>query len=363
MRATLAVVVSVMIAASLYGTVVAGNLDSAGAPSGGSGMYSLSQIYDYLNSGIKATPVPSFQGPGAAPGSTMKTTREIYESIEAKHNQCNVTAAHVEAGWMFFCTQSGSWGVQTGTLVVPPTPTPTITPTPSPSSTATWSLNAAGCNATTGWHWYTTNGRSACWSKTLADSVSWNKGVGNDSRKTGSYTCTSLVTYDLKTRMEAAVNQDWTKIITSAGDLSALAIADCIDGTKDLVDCSTSVCTGWSSTNTWLRDWAGAAGKSALPYLGDDAGTINDYNTACASSSNDLPLACATPNAFYLNRKACSDGDTNYSWAAACGYSSGDGWSTIARLLGYYSCSSQDYNDTSGTSGNLAFRVVARPAE
>ena len=143
MKATLAVVVSVMLMAGLCGMAVAGNLDSAGAPSGGSGMYSLSQIYDYLNSGIKATPVPSFQGPGAAPGSTMKTTREIYESIEAKHNQCNVTAAHVEAGWTFFCTQSGSWGVQTGTLVVPPTPTPTITPTPTPETVMIGSLEVA----------------------------------------------------------------------------------------------------------------------------------------------------------------------------------------------------------------------------
>ncbi|MCX6354787.1 MAG: hypothetical protein NTZ78_07785 [Candidatus Aureabacteria bacterium] len=114
---TTVVAASVMFAAGLCGTVVAGSLDSPGAPSGGSGMYSLLQIYDYLNSGIKTTPVPSFQEPGTAPGPTMKTTKQIYDDIVAKMDQCVVTAAHVESGWTFFCTQTDSWGVKTGTLV------------------------------------------------------------------------------------------------------------------------------------------------------------------------------------------------------------------------------------------------------
>ncbi|MCX6355487.1 MAG: DUF1566 domain-containing protein [Candidatus Aureabacteria bacterium] len=137
MRATLVVVVSVMIAASLCGTVVAGSLDSPGAPSAGSGMYTLSQIYDYMNSGIKATPVPNFQEPSVAPGSTMKTTKEIYDDIVAKLDQCPATAANVESGIKFFCTQPGSWGIQTGTGVMQPTPTPTITSTPTITPTPT----------------------------------------------------------------------------------------------------------------------------------------------------------------------------------------------------------------------------------
>jgi len=142
MRTTLALVLSVMCAVGLCGMVVAGNLDPTGAPSSGSGMYSLSQIYDYLHSGIKATPVPRFHEPGAAPSSTMKTTKEIYEDIEAKLDLCNVTADNVELGKTFFCTQPGSWGVQTGTaqLVPTPTPTPTITPTITPTATPTSSL-------------------------------------------------------------------------------------------------------------------------------------------------------------------------------------------------------------------------------
>ncbi|MCX6354375.1 MAG: hypothetical protein NTZ78_05665 [Candidatus Aureabacteria bacterium] len=91
------------------------SMDSPGAPSAGSGLYTLSQIYDYLNSGIAATPAPSFQEPGAAPGPTMRTTKQIYDAIKAKYDQCDATAADVKSGKKFFSTLSGSWGVRTGT--------------------------------------------------------------------------------------------------------------------------------------------------------------------------------------------------------------------------------------------------------
>ncbi|MCX6353742.1 MAG: fibrinogen-like YCDxxxxGGGW domain-containing protein [Candidatus Aureabacteria bacterium] len=129
MRATLAVVLSVMVAAGLCGTVVAGSLDSPGLPSAGSGMYTISDIYNYLNSGTVAPTPGPFSPPAFGPGSTMVNLREIYNAVATPFPQCNATAAHVEAGWTFFCTQSGSWGVQTGTYLGPPTQTPTITPT------------------------------------------------------------------------------------------------------------------------------------------------------------------------------------------------------------------------------------------
>ncbi|MCX6353729.1 MAG: hypothetical protein NTZ78_02350 [Candidatus Aureabacteria bacterium] len=148
MRATLVVIISVMCAAGLCGVAVAGSTDSPGAPSAGSGMYSLSQIYDYLNSGVEATPVSVFQEPGGSPASTMKSTKQIYDDIKAQFIQCPTTAAHVESGWAFFCTQSGSWGVQTGTLVVLPTPTPSPTSTPMPVTDSTgWSFSNPGGNA------------------------------------------------------------------------------------------------------------------------------------------------------------------------------------------------------------------------
>jgi hypothetical protein len=78
-------------------------------------MYSLQQIYDYLNSGTEATPVPNFQEPGAGPGPTMKSLKEIYEDIHAIYAQCDVTSANVDSGKKFFCTQPGNWGLRTGT--------------------------------------------------------------------------------------------------------------------------------------------------------------------------------------------------------------------------------------------------------
>jgi len=149
MRNLMRIVLSLMFAVGLACETFAGSIDSPGVPSAGSGMYSLSQIYDYLNSGIEATPAASFQEPGASPGSTMKSTKQIYDDIKAKFNLCPATTANVESGVRFFCTQPGRWGVQTGTLVVPPTPTatptatPTITPTPTPTVTPTFACGTA----------------------------------------------------------------------------------------------------------------------------------------------------------------------------------------------------------------------------
>ncbi|MCX6354140.1 MAG: LamG domain-containing protein, partial [Candidatus Aureabacteria bacterium] len=90
-------------------------LNSPGAPSAGSGMYTFSEIYDYLNSGTVAPALSPFRGPSAGPSSTMKTTKQIYDDIKAKFDECEATAADVEQGKTFFCTKPESWGVRTGT--------------------------------------------------------------------------------------------------------------------------------------------------------------------------------------------------------------------------------------------------------
>jgi len=206
MRTTLVPVLSVVVASSLCGMAIAGSLDSSGAPSAGSGMYTLQQVYDYLYAGTVPTIPGSFQEPSASPGSTMKTTKQIVEAIATPFAGCSAGPEDVREGETFFSTQQGSWGVQTGTGLMQPTPTPTP-----------W-LNEINCNATIGWHWYDTNGRKACWSKTLADSVSWNKGVNtldgctsNDcTASSGAYTCNTG--YTLQQRMEAAAVGEWYKI-------------------------------------------------------------------------------------------------------------------------------------------------------
>ncbi|MCX6354636.1 MAG: hypothetical protein NTZ78_07005 [Candidatus Aureabacteria bacterium] len=155
-------------------TAVAGSLDSPGAPSAGSGMYTLQNLYDYLTSGTALTVQASFQEPTSAPGATMKTTKEIGDAIKDKFNLCVATADNVEQGVTFFCTQSGSWGVQTGTLAALPrptatptlTPTPTLIPTQTPTPTPTLSAWHAECVNQHGGVWGALNdgsGQSGCW--------------------------------------------------------------------------------------------------------------------------------------------------------------------------------------------------------
>ena len=133
-----AATVSVTCLVWLAGLVSAGSIDSPGAPSAGSGMYTLQNLYEYLMNGTALTVTGSFQNATAGPASSTKTMRQIGDDIKALLDQCDATAADVKSGKKFFCAAAGSWGVQTGTWVtVTPThtvtPTPTITPTPTPT--------------------------------------------------------------------------------------------------------------------------------------------------------------------------------------------------------------------------------------
>jgi hypothetical protein len=112
MRAIVAVIAGFM---GMAGIAVGGSIDSPGSPSTGSGMYTLSQIYDYLNSGTAASASGVFEEPVGTPAPTMKTTKELYDSIKAKLELCTANPADVKSGVKFFCAQTESWGVQTGT--------------------------------------------------------------------------------------------------------------------------------------------------------------------------------------------------------------------------------------------------------
>jgi len=154
MKKLITVALSLLFVVCLSYTAIAGSLDSPGAPSAGSGMYTLQNLYDYIVSGAALDAKTGFQEPAAAPGSTMKTTKEIGDALKASFEECPVTAADVKSGVKFFCTQSGSWGVRTGTAQLVPTPTPTSTPTPSPTLTPTatptvW--DSAACSAKGGY--------------------------------------------------------------------------------------------------------------------------------------------------------------------------------------------------------------------
>jgi hypothetical protein len=103
-------------AVGMAGSAMAGSLDSPGPSSEGSGMPTLKQVYEYLTVGSPVTIAGSFEGPTAGPGSTMYTTKQIYEAVATPFPQCDATVSDVKAGKKFFSTQSGSWGVQTGTM-------------------------------------------------------------------------------------------------------------------------------------------------------------------------------------------------------------------------------------------------------
>ncbi|MCX6355617.1 MAG: hypothetical protein NTZ78_12075 [Candidatus Aureabacteria bacterium] len=136
MKKLMMLAAGLMFAAGMTGMAIAGSLNSPGAPSAGSGMYTLQNLYDYLTSGAALTVQTSFQEPTSGPGSTMKTTKEIGDAVATPFAMCDTTAANVESGKKFFCTQPGRWGVQTGTaIVITPTPTPTATPTITPTPT------------------------------------------------------------------------------------------------------------------------------------------------------------------------------------------------------------------------------------
>ncbi len=95
---------------------MAGNLDSPGLPSAGSGMYTLQGLYDYLLSGVTPSLSGVFLEPSAGPGSTGKTTKEIYDGISAAFNAADATPDKVLSGSTFFSTDPVNWGPRAGTL-------------------------------------------------------------------------------------------------------------------------------------------------------------------------------------------------------------------------------------------------------
>ena len=124
MKKLIMMVLGLMVAVGMAGMAIAGNIDSPGAPSAGSGMYTLQQVYDYMTAGTVPTIPGSFQEPSTGPGSTMKTTNQIVQAVATPFAQANgPAAADVKDGVKFFSTASGNWGVKTGALICP-TPIP-----------------------------------------------------------------------------------------------------------------------------------------------------------------------------------------------------------------------------------------------
>ncbi|QTA80027.1 DUF1566 [Desulfonema limicola] len=98
-------------------TATAGNIDSPGtAPSVGSGMYTMDDLYNYLMSGTAAAIPANFKEPAAGPGDSSKTINDIHNDIKANFELCNAAPDKVMNTVTFFSTIPATWGPQTGTL-------------------------------------------------------------------------------------------------------------------------------------------------------------------------------------------------------------------------------------------------------
>ncbi|GAG52186.1 unnamed protein product [marine sediment metagenome] len=116
MKIFLAVVLSAMFMAFMCGTGMAGDINPPGLPEDGSGMPTLLDIYNYLAQGTPAPTPGAFKEPDSEKGiGTMKTITEVYEAIPTPVPGSSAEVTDVTQGKKFFSTESGSWGVQTGT--------------------------------------------------------------------------------------------------------------------------------------------------------------------------------------------------------------------------------------------------------
>ena len=113
------VVSGMTFAVGMAGTVMAGSIDSPGAPgSTASKMPALGDVYTYLTTGTPApTPGAGFTEPSSGPGGTGRTLTEIYAAVATPFPQCDAAVSDVRSEKKYFCTVAGSWGVKTGTLV------------------------------------------------------------------------------------------------------------------------------------------------------------------------------------------------------------------------------------------------------
>lgn len=119
---------SVVIPIALFSIVIvllplaafAGSLDSPGVPGAGSGMPTLSDIYDQLNSGLTSTPTGSFHEPISGPTtSTHRSLTEIKAKLPAPDMTNGAAPGDVVSGKTFWGLRTdGSWGLQSGSALV-----------------------------------------------------------------------------------------------------------------------------------------------------------------------------------------------------------------------------------------------------
>lgn len=94
----------------------AGNLDTTGSPSAGSGMPTTADIYNRLSSGAAISVPGAFQEPASGPtAGTGRTLADIAAKLPAPDNTLGATAADVAGGKTFWSLRTdGTWGLTSG---------------------------------------------------------------------------------------------------------------------------------------------------------------------------------------------------------------------------------------------------------
>ncbi len=106
----------ILCAITLPAAAYAGSIDSPGLPSAGSGMPTLTDIYNRLDTGATITILGSFQEPSAAPtAGTGRSLSDIQSKLPAIDNTTGATASDVLGGKTFWGLTNGEWGQRTGT--------------------------------------------------------------------------------------------------------------------------------------------------------------------------------------------------------------------------------------------------------
>lgn len=274
----------------------------------------------------------------------------------------------------------------------------------------TW-LTQETCNQISGWKW--SSDIQACVSKEITEGkgmFTWNGygtffGHGNDEspktkdNPTPEYGTTfAFVDFEcvinsnsdtLQKRMELTAKREWTdllKMLDEGNDLlnpTALAVADCVDGVKDL-DFSFFEDAGAFSP-TWQQDEVNKRncylsgdyrgqndqnqGKLGLDEQCTFYGIMNANQTWSWKEGNvqfEANSHLPTPWEF---KEACGKGEGDafnfdetdaFIWTSAIGYQSGADWSFGARNLGRKSCEKQNFEDTGAVNTYYGFRVVVR---
>lgn len=277
---------------------------------------------------------------------------------------------------------------------------------------AGFSLNQESCNQLNGWKWSTDI--EACVSKDLTNGLgmyTWNGygtffSHGNDESPvtmdnlTPEYGTTyafvdfeCLITPEsdtLQKRMQLASLADWKnllKMLDKDEDLvnpTALAVADCIDGVKDL-DFSNFKDAGFFEPN-WSQDEVNKRNcylSGDFQGEGDQNKNLPGLDSQCAffgvSSAEETWAWKQANQQFSANshlltpwefKQACGlesgdafnyDETNTFNWVAAIGYISGADWAFGARNLGKTSCEKENFEDTGAVNDIYGFRVVVRP--